>query len=92
MRLLIKGSVHERANFSTFESVVDDLPSILGKKQTQAVSDTFFLVKEIKEDSIVFDYITPEKAEEIVLHCGESHHIQFEGNAYGFTIDYALVG
>lgn len=90
MKLTIHGSIHELGRYAKFDNVHEDLPSLVGKRITQAVPDTAILIKEVGEGFVVFDYIRFRDAEEVSLHLGEEKSFSHEGNAYGYEVHFAL--
>ena len=92
MKLHIYGSIHEFGRYAKFDSFKEDLPALIGKKETLAVPDTAILLQSVGEKEIALRFFRGiDLFEDIVLKPGEPYQHKHEGNAYGYELNLELM-
>ena len=94
MELSYKGSFREFRGIlgvlsTSFESKVD--LTILNKKINTAVHDTYICVNQVNEDEVDFSVFYFDKETRYIIHKGENLIHKYEGNAFGFEMNFILV-
>ena len=92
MTLFYKGNVREFRGmdmvYADFEKEID--LSKIGEKQSTAVNDLYIIIKEVQNEQVGFSLLYFDKETNYVINQGEKKLHKYEGNAFGFEIEFEL--